>query len=332
MNRFRETLFQQAANNAGVMRGRTIPEQEFLRRQAARTGITKLHNNVYVLDEQWHNADFHARIRGLAHTVQHQAVPKKKVYCLVTAAALWGLDIPFRLQQQNVLYLARPGSSRSAKPLYNFVNIHNPRVVNLDGIDVTSVPQTLRDCANHLPFPDALAIIESALRHNALADHQHELRHHLEDDARFRAIYMQASTTSESVGESIAKATIIELGFEPPLQQIEFEYPQHPTQPHIHRPTENQRQHPTTRYRVDFLWVNDDGYYIVGEFDGVGKYYTGGDDIHHQVSRTVARERDRDSHLYQLGIARIIHFDYRTIMNHAVFKQLLLDAGVPHVR
>lgn len=325
MDKTWQKMYREAVDNAGVIRGRTVSEQQLLRRRALNSGITKLHTNIYVLDDQWRDATYEARVRGLIRAVEEQALPKRKVYCLETAATLWGLDVPYRLQEQNVLHLVGARNSRSEHPLYHFVNISSPRIVQRGGIDVTDLPQTLRDCSHHLPFADALAIIESAMRTNALADHLPELRKLLRTDATFRGVYSHATWHSESVGESIAKAAIIDLGFQSPLQQVEFSDQAGNSQHDHQRPT------PKDTYRVDFLWMGEDGY-IVGEFDGVGKYYTGGEDIHSQVSRTIDRERARDTHLYQLGAKRVVHFDYRMVMNRPAFQQLLLKAGVPRAR
>lgn len=70
-----------------------------------------------------------------------------------------------------------------------------------------------------------------------------------------------ANGLSENAGESLARGTMINLGFMIPELQREFEIP-----------------HVNLKYRCDFLWSLNNGELIVGEFDGYSKYYIDTDD------------------------------------------------------
>lgn len=317
MNETLNAMYMQAMQGDGVLWGTNHAECEMLRRRASLGELRKLRRNLYVVGERWDALDFQACVRGLIRATQDQEPSIRRVYCLVTAAALWGLDVPFRQQNKEVLYVAGKNDPRRVNTIYRLVPISQPRTVKLDGIDVTDLPQTLRDCAQHLPFPDALAIVESALRTPMMRRYSQELRSLAREDPYFRFVYSHASVSSESVGESIAKATMVELGFQKPLQQVKFSLEVSPSE--------------RRDYRVDFLWFGNKGM-LGGEFDGVEKYYAGGDDIHSQVSRTVARERQRDADLAELGVAHVVHFDYKMVINREEFRRHLIKAGVPHIR
>lgn len=317
MARSWETLYQQAIQGDDIIQGHDHAEFQLLRRKAARGKVTKLRKNLYAVDDIWSNKEPDARIRAIVRALSGQKRPPVKVYCLVTAAVLWNLDVPLHLLTDAKLHAVGHQSSYPHSDLYQYFPITKPRTTTVDDVTLTDLPQTLRDCAHHLSFPDALAIIESALRSGLTEQFQPELQRARQEDSLFNRVFMHASKLSESVGESIAKATMIELGFQYPLQQVVF------SRPHS--------QPPGGDYRVDFLWMGDQGV-IVGEFDGVRKYYRGGDDIDSQVSLTVAKERERDAHLHQRGVTQILHFDYRMVMNRATFRRYLTDAAVPRVR
>lgn len=307
----------QALSGDGMVVPLDKAEYELLRRKAERGVLTKLHRNLFVFNEAWDRQNPHKRIRRLAEVLNTQKYPKEKVYCVTTAAVLWGFDVPFRLITGPQLDLV--GDPRGNRPnsMRRYFAIKSPRLVTDGRITYTDAVQTLCDCAHLLSFQDSLAIIESAMRTGALQGRQRELRERMQSDSKFAYVYSHASPTTESVGESIAKATILELGFQTPLQQMTF-LPTHPSDT-------------GGPYRVDFLWGNA-GQWIAGEFDGVGKYYEGGDNVHSQVSRTVAKERERDANLHKRGITRVLHFDYHMVLDTRRFERILTEGGVPRER
>lgn len=148
-----------------------------------------------------------------------------------------------------------------------------------------------------------------------------------------------ADGKSENGGESLARAAMIELGFVRPQLQREF-------------PNLNNSKWP---YRVDFAWEVD-GKLIVGEFDGADKYLVnsgrslelnssnlgnydslGGDGsanddesiLLHYDRSSVLRERDRERHLLNCGVNKIVRFDFSHVVDPPTLEKRLLDAGVP---
>lgn len=317
MGRSWETILRQAFQGDGVITGKDRAERELLRRKCVAGTVDKLHANIFVLNEKWESQDIYKSIWGLAQALSRQKYPQRKIYCLVTAAILWGLEVPYRLHDKNELHLVGEQDGHSLNSVCRYFSIKCPTTVEYKGIVYTDLLQTLADCVDYLPFSDALAIIESALRNRLLNSYRDELITRLKENIKLRLIFMHASALSESIGESIAKASMIELGFQVPLQQINI-FP-------------SQSNDFGGLYRVDFLWKSDEGL-IVGEFDGVGKYYIGGENVHSQVSKTVGRERERDANLLKRGISRILHFDYQMVLDQERFARYLSDSGVPRVR
>lgn len=148
-----------------------------------------------------------------------------------------------------------------------------------------------------------------------------------------------ADGKSENGGESLARAAMIELGFVRPQLQREF-------------PNFNNSKWP---YRVDFAWETGEKL-IVAEFDGADKYLVNsGRGLEHTASSlgdygssdgdgsadydesillhydrsSVLRERDRERHLLNCGVDKIVRFDFSHVVDPPTLEKCLLDAGVP---
>ena len=121
-----------------------------------------------------------------------------------------------------------------------------------------------------------------------------------------------ADARAESGGESIARWTMLEAGFEPPELQVWIEDP----------------VEPGTWFRVDFLWLLPDGSVIIGEMDGRQKTerpeLMGG----RSAVRVLQDERLRESHLSALRPA-VVRFGYDVARDPVLLGSLLDSFGVP---
>lgn len=189
------------------------------------------------------------------------------------------------------------------------------------GVRVTSLRKTLVDCLCTSDFRVGLAITDSAI-HWELAG-QREIECWIEKDGKGRRGIRQARETvawadgrSENGGESIARATMIKLGFVAPYLQVEVFDPMEPDNPK----------------RGDFGWQLEDGSWVIGELDGLGKYRKGGVDGARNgldaAIRALAAERRRESHLCLSG-SKIVRFSMRDVLDTTYFERLLTAAGVP---
>ena len=188
------------------------------------------------------------------------------------------------------------------------------------GLRVTSLQQTVVDCAREFEFCEALAVADACLRHYAVS--QSELLSFAEREGKglwgigqAREVLACANGLAESWGESVARGLMIRLGFMVPELQVVID---------LSAELGGSR-------RVDFLWRLPDGTVIIGEFDGRMKYedktlLRGRDAVDVLVD-----ERQRESRLTSTGAA-IVRFTYDDLRNPARFAELLDAYGVPRNR
>ena len=252
-----------------------------------------------------------ARARALA--VRHPAW----VFCETTAAIAHGLAVPYRLA--NPLCVAVPSYSR-ADPAgcLRFVRATPETVDERQGIPVTPLIQTLAQTMRHVGFPEALALLNSALHQDLVSAASAAAA--LERRARRRsgvAILRRAlafcNPRSENGGESEARAAMIDLDFQVPFLPVSFVDPVEPWR----------------TYRVDYLWALDDGTLVAGELDGRVKTVDPTMLAGRSVEEMSIDERRREARLTALGM-RIVRFSPATVRNRRDFAALLDAYRIPH--
>lgn len=242
-----------------------------------------------------------------------------EVYCLYSAAALFGLAV----SQNHLQVMHVIGHSNFNTKTICYHNIGNQAITTCDDVRCTTIERTLFDCARMATFPAALAIVDSALRLQLISGE------HLKESfaawnsgwsgaKQARRVSRYASPLAESGGESYARGLMVELGFaEPELQAV------------IVDPVVSGKH-----YRADFLWRvpaevhAESEKLIIGEFDGREKYtnpeMTGG----RSVESVLIDERLRESRIGVTG-AKIMRFGYKDLKSPGQFKRLLEAYGVP---
>ncbi|MFZ2756017.1 MAG: hypothetical protein WAY93_04025, partial [Atopobiaceae bacterium] len=129
-----------------------------------------------------------------------------------------------------------------------------------------------------------------------------------------RRVASLADGRAENGGESIARATMVELGFALPELQAEFRDPVG-----------------GNAYRVDFLWSLPGGQQVAGELDGREKYVnpsmTGG----RTPVEVLTAERRRESRLTACGV-KVLRFSLPEVLDHPYFARLLEAYGIPRRR
>lgn len=209
-----------------------------------------------------------------------------------TAGILHGLPIPAR--ELTHLAMLRPGSgqgSRSGLRRLRQAPLPDGDVVQLDGVPVTSYARTVLDLARILPFPDAVAVTDAALRRTPEAE---EMRAELLDglgrrrqhgNPAARRVVLFADPRSESPGESRCRATFRLAGI--PVPDLQF----------------NLESGGRFVARADFAWEE---YRVLGEYDGRDKY---GSD----PGAVLTREKVREDRIRELGwgMIRFVSGDLR---------------------
>ena len=237
-------------------------------------------------------------------------------FCGASAAVAYGLPVTWTLLDQ--VHVAAPSGhgGRSGAGIVRH-HLEDDLVQKHAGLRLTPFWRTVFDCLATFDLPDALAIADAALRLGRisaleLAEHiRQTYRGHRGVRRALRAVTL-ADPRAESGGESIARATMFRLGFARPALQVWIEDPVEPGK----------------WFRVDFLWLTDDGLLIIGELDGRQKTerpeLMGGRD----ALRVLQDERLRESHLTALHPA-IVRFPYEVARDPARLGPLLDSFGVP---
>lgn len=237
------------------------------------------------------------------------------------AAIAHGLEVPLVDADMLRVNVMRTRPSGSGGVLVRQDPSHPLEFVMASEARVTTLDRTLLDCLSELDFPRALAVADSYVRsrHVQLEDLRRELRGlpargRREREALERALSVAkwANPLSENGGESYARATILSLGFAAPQLQAVFPDPLRPGRV----------------FRVDFCWAAADGGLILGELDGLEKYYKPEMTEGRPVAEVMSRERIRESKLNLLG-AKVVRFTFSDVLHPEVLLRLLACAGVP---
>ena len=242
------------------------------------------------------------------------------VFCSFSAAVLHGLWIANRLLEP--LHILRRGShpiSTETVVRHN-MNVTEEEIVECDGVRMTCLSRTLLDCLCEADLRTALPIVDSALHWELVTIAGLESYFAARGKGRrgirgARRALALADGRSDSGGESVARAVIVELGFQTPDLQVEIADPLEPNNP---------------KYS-DFGWVLADGRVVLAELDGYEKYQKAAgrqDDSVSGAIMAMRKERRRESHI-NLTHATVIRFSLADVFDTAYFQRLLETAGVP---
>ncbi len=288
----------------------------------------------------------------------HQLHPSW-VFSHVSAAVAWGLSVPHRVQ--GLVHVATPADSHSrSSPTIKRHCIPPglaPALVN--GIPVTPLERTALDCMRSLGFQDGTAVGDSALRVGKMARDQ--LGDYVESQRGLRGIAAARDTAafldsrSANGGESIARATIHQLGFMAPELQVAFPDPIEPERSYFadyvweiatarrstsgNAPILQMTARATApaavagygiRHRVAGTCAEsgfkDD--MVIGELDGIDKIVD--PDINGGLTPAAAliKERRRESRL-SITRAGILRFSFQDVLDTALFNHMLEVFGIP---
>ena len=295
-----------------------VPETPALARRLRRAEknglVTRGIGNCFARTSHWERLTCEARhlhtLRGMA------SQGRGLVFTHTSAALVHGLAVSHTRLREVHVATAKKAHSRSAGRLKRHVIIRDRSEV-VGGIRVTSFARTVFDCLLELPFDEALAVADSALRQGASRERLEEeferFAWHVVDGRRPLEILALANPLSENGGESMSRAQMLLYGFKEPELQVEFEDPMNPRR----------------KYRVDFLWRVSDTEAIVGELDGHDKYVdptmTGG----RTTEQVLLAERQRESRILGSRGIRIVRFTYAQMRDAGYFEDLLDTYGVP---
>lgn len=240
-------------------------------------------------------------------------------FCGPSAAQAYGLPVTWSYLTTTHVVAGKRSKGHATKTLA-FHSVTNDATEMVGGLPVTSFWRTVFDCLRWMEPPDALAVADAALRLSA--SRRDQLVSHLRAWRKGHPGLLKALQTaqfadplSESGGESIARMTMLELGFELPLLQVVVPDPLNPRRP----------------LRVDYLWITPDGRFIFGEFDGRAKSEDQRLTRGKSKEQVQHEERLRESRISLYGIP-VVRFDLDMVRSRARFARLLDAYGVPRRR
>ena len=289
-------------------------ERRALRRRVASGAVVQPQPGMFVCAARWRQlgvVDRHLhRMRG------YLQLRPDAVFCAFSAAAAYGLEVPFgALESLHLLCSRSRGEADSA--FVRRYGFKTDGVCDVSGLRLVSVDEAVLECCCLSSFDVGLAIVDSALR-AGLFDLEALARYFSVHGKRrkgiscAREVLRFADGASENGGESVVRGRILMAGFTRPELQVEIPDP----------------IRSGTKYRVDYLWRPASGQLVAGELDGKAKYTDRGMTRGASVLDVAMAERQRESRLTALGI-KVVRFAYGQTRDQAYLCRLLDAYGVP---
>lgn len=303
-------LFSEAEITRSCVLAKGCALRNALERRVASGTVVNVAPGLYVRAEYWKCLNRNARvlhmIRGLSE------LHPTWVFCFTSAALVHGFEVSRFLSLEVHIVSSH---ARRMGPIVHHAKRHVD-ACRVNGINVTSVVQTVFDCVRYLSTPLALSVADSALRLQGgsgsdLAGTLEISHKGYRGVSRALALAELADERSENGGESYARAIMLEHGVMPPELQVEY------VDPFGGGP-----------FRTDYSWRGLPMGDVAGELDGVGK----SEDtelLGSRSTRDVLRaERLRESRLTALGL-KVARFSFRQVRNVYPLLDILDGFGVP---
>lgn len=287
----------------------------------SRGELQRIRPGRYVESQLWSTAYRGDRQVALARAA-HDAAHAPPVFAYVTAAALHGLPL-FDVSDDRAHVMSRDARSGASNAC---VVRHRDRwdgeVVAVGGLLATTRARTVVDLARTAVRTTGVGVADAALRAAArvpgsraldldAAERERRAMLALIDAAsrvrgvrRAREIVTFADPRAESVGESVSRLHLADLGFRDVACQVRV------------RTADRE-------YEVDF----DIGG-VLGEFDGVTKYVDRGMRRGRTAEQVVVEEKRREDAIRAASGKRMIRWVMRDIATRDAFRRMLAAHGV----
>jgi len=232
----------------------------------------------------------------------------------MTAAVLHGL--PVVGVPAEVVLLAPGPSGRRRNGVVELTRRGVEEIVQEDGHQITSIPETVIEVARTATMLDALIIADAALRRprfgpgeprctsGELLEAFHR-RLPFPRSLRVAAVLDRATADADSPLESLSRLRMEELGFPPPVLQLP-----------VRRPGRAAASY------LDFAWPE---YGVWGEADGARKYRT----LDTVRPQQLLEEKRREDELRAVTGWRCARWSWRDAWDRRPLRDILLRAGLP---
>lgn len=265
-------------------------------------------DGLYVRASFWATLDPAAKSRAIIRALAEKNADW--VFSHVSAASIYGLSVTYSFLAK-IHVISRSGSKRSDV-------IQKHRIARaarcVGGVRLTTPEETVLDCAALMPFPDALAVADSAVASRLTCEkHLRNAAVHRSGYRGIRAgrrVVSCVDGRSESGGESIVRGILIELGYringiQVPVASID------------------EAKGPL---RLDLVLASSDGTLIDLEVDGFDKY------VNPQMNgrsplKALMRERQREAGITSRGY-KVMRVTVAQARDREWLKQRLAAYGV----
>jgi hypothetical protein len=285
-------------------------------RRVQRGELCVVTRGVLAESASWNAALPEERHRAAARAIAE--LRPEAVFGGITAALIWGRPWVGRTPVKPIVIsnnVAGGNSDRSTTVMASTVAFD---VECVDGLSVTGLARTLVDVARRCDQAISIPMLDHALSapregevgpaaaRLAMADLALEFGRgtHI-GRARARASLTFADGLSASIGESLSRLAIAQLGFTQPVLQQRY----------------------VDREGVmfgDFSWGHER---VIGEFDGLGKYLREEFTHGRGVTDVVMSEKRREDRLRALGF-RVARWGWREVQEPHLLARILEDAGL----
>lgn len=290
---------------------------------AVRDGVlARIRHGSYAGADEWDGAHTVPRLVALARSAA-DAAKKPPVFSHVTAAALHGLPLfDCRETRTHVLSTAR-GRTSGSGPVIRHRDQWDGRHVRIGDLLVTSLARTVFDIARTAPPTTAIGCADAALRRAAAIRGTRELDHdaaeRLREEIRdlidehrgapgvhqARSIVGFADPRAESVGESVSRLHLRDLGFRDIALQVPVALPG------------------GGRAVVD---LEVDG--VLCEFDGFQKYLDRAMRGERTAAQVIEDEKRREDRIRAATDQRLVRWTMKDISSRQTFAAVLRGYGL----
>lgn len=279
------------------------------RRAERDASLARVRRGAYTDADAWRDARPVQRYRLFVQATT-SGMRTKPVLSYHSAAAMQGIPIIGKWPLVVHVLVARAGGGRSSSTIVRHGVTRMPELVVVDGVAMTSPARTVVDLARVTPFASAVASADHVLHTGAAT--RAELASALLEVKGLRGyraaaqVLAFADAAAESVGESLSRARIHQLGLPAPELQHKF--------------------FDANGYigRTDFWWMEEE---LVGEFDGRGKYLPDRSDPTAEPGEVVWREKQREDRL-RLQVRGVVRWGWAEALDGRVLARRLAQAGL----